>query len=378
MGSNVADKSIVVVDTPREGEQMIRRLRTFGFSNIMFPDPSMDFVSELTVSPPEVLIIDQYPWTQLTARLTGFTDMPTMHVIVLMPQAVDEYREEPIPGLSVSTLKRPFKAEELVNAILSVYGIDRSHGRELAQEAYALGMNRLTNGSYDRHIKAIRHALNSEPDLYYFFSPGSCYLNQGKYEAVLARFDSDLHEVGQIDNRTAPGGMSHEDYLAAIRHLKRIIERQKAGSDHYVQLGKSYLGVDMIPEADESFETAVRLEPENISNRKQIGIAYLEKQLYQKAEKALAAAIDRSPDNFSLYTHIAIALRKLGRYKEAIGIYRRAIKIDPGDEALYFNLARALYEANQPEKAIMALKKALSLDPNFTEARAMLSKYQAL
>ncbi len=376
MGHDITDKVIWVVDTPQEGKRLQGYLQAYGFTSVSIMGADIDLAEKMRLGEPDILLIDLYPWSQITGRLAQDGENYHTRVVVMAPQTSESQQDGMAFGITINVLRKPFKSGGLINSILSLYGIDRTLGSELAQEAYAIGMNRLTSGAYERYVLELRRVLGSEPDLFYYFAPGACYLNQGKYESIIASFENKLHPDEQLERIRKEAEASKQDYLATIRRLKRIIKRQIAGAEHYVQLGKNYLGIDMIPEADESFDKAIQMEPDNISNRKEIGVAYLQKELYERAEKAFSDAIDLNPKNSSLYIHVAIALRKLGKYKEAIAIYKRAIKLDPMDEAVFFNLARALFESNRKKDAIRALKKAVSLDPEFTEAKNLLAEYQ--
>jgi tetratricopeptide (TPR) repeat protein len=219
----------------------------------------------------------------------------------------------------------------------------------------------------------------------------------------------------------------------AVPELQRSIELDPKELQPYLVLGAAFYGLSHKAEAEETWETALRIDPGSstaldwlakarISDGQYVAaidllstapldedltldlaLAYSKAGLFDKAVETLNAALTRSPASLRLRTTVATVYVQSHRYQEADSALRAALQAHPHDaatELLYLRLlvlkgdyatARPLagqllaahsggfdalylsgvleHEAQQFEIATKHLKAAVALNPNHFDAR---------
>ncbi|MBI5814057.1 MAG: tetratricopeptide repeat protein [Nitrospinae bacterium] len=385
MPSELGDIRVLVVDNPTEVRNIREALRDSGFHNVSDMGNGLQVLTEIKKSPPSLvianLILPQYSGLQVFKSLRADKALSVIKFIMTTPKLnrreVEDIRKEGVENI----LSRPFDANELREMIYDAFGMKAADLKETADKIFNEGKALFDAGSFQDALAKFREAGMTNPDPSYFYMQGRAYLEMNMYDQALAAFQNTMEKdrrFHEADHWLGVTLQKKKDYLASIQVLERAAKRDAAKAETHVELGKSYLGADMVDKADESFKKAVILEPDNVQHKTAIGNAYLEKEIYDKAEQAFGAALSINPKNVVLYNRMAIALRKQSKFNEAINLYIKALGVFPDDEGLFYNLARALFESGQKDKAIKALDKALSLDPEFGEAKRLREEYQKL
>lgn len=381
MAHDLSDTSICVIDNPSEIRNTTGALREAGFRSISEITSGLKAISEVKKNPPQVILanlhIPKYSGLQIFKSINAERALASIKFIMVIPKMNKKELEDLSKQGVTNILQRPFGPDQVRNLIFELFGIKAEDLKTIAEgikkEAYEL----FNNGGYEEAVVKFRESSDMSPDAECVFMEGKCYLELEAFDQAIISFQN----VSKIDRKfpelerwLGVAFQKKEDYQASIRHLKKSVEEEKK-PDTLIELGKSYLGAEMEPEADGAFEQATTIEPKNIENRKNIGNAYMDKGKYEKAEAAFSSAIGINPSEIPLYNRMAIALRKQNKHKEAINMYIKALKVAPDDEGLYYNFARALYESGDKEKAVKCLNKALFIDPDFPEAAALKKEY---
>jgi tetratricopeptide (TPR) repeat protein len=109
--------------------------------------------------------------------------------------------------------------------------------------------------------------------------------------------------------------------------------------------------------AEEWFERAVALEPENA----------------EAALRAYEQAIDVDPVFLNAHINLGRLLHEAGRYARAEQVYRDAVKICGSDPVLLYNLGVLLDDMDRKAQAMEAYEAALSADPSLAECHYNLA-----
>ena len=187
--------------------------------------------------------------------------------------------------------------------------------------------------------------------------------------------DDGMVEVQPLNSNYIPSGpkkkVSMEQFLGAfspepelyvsnvfpkMRELNKTIAR----AERYRQNGESY-------SAEMEYNTALKVDEENVRANFGLGITYLDRGEKNKADNIferlvkLEAAFET--EHKHLFNEFGINLRKNGMLDQAVTYYTRAMELEAQDEHLFHNLARAYLEKKDIGHAIEYLIKSLEINP---------------
>ena len=384
MANELGETRVLVVDNPSEVRNTREMLRELNFNNISDMTSGLQVLTEIKKNPPGLVIVNfilpQYSGLQVFKSMRSDKALAVIKFILVVPK-LNRREMEDLKNQGVEhILVRPFDSEQLREMIYEAFGLKAGDMKESSAAIYAGGLELFNQKKWEEALKKFREASDAYPDPEYYYMQGRAYFEMGMNDQAIAALQNAMDKGARhskVDHLMGVILQKKKDYAASVQMLERASRKQEAKADTHVELGKSYLGADMVEKAGEAFATAVKMEPGDVAHRTEIGNAYLEKGLYSHAEQVFGEAIDVNPDQINLYNRMAMALRKQAKYNEAINIYIKALKVAPGDEGLFYNLARALFESGQKDKAVKALEKAISLDPEFTEAITLKNEYLA-
>ncbi|MDR0338690.1 MAG: tetratricopeptide repeat protein, partial [Desulfovibrio sp.] len=151
-----------------------------------------------------------------------------------------------------------------------------------------------------------------------------------------------------------------EMYASTVYPKMHEINKTIARADRH-RANKEYYSAEM------EYNTALKVDEDNIRANFGLGITYLERAENAKAENIfgrlvrLEAAFEE--ENKHLFNEFGIKLRKNKMIDQAVTYYERALALTAGDENLFYNMARAYFEDQNIPKAIENLEKSLKLNP---------------
>ncbi len=132
-------------------------------------------------------------------------------------------------------------------------------------------------------------------------------------------------------------------------------------------------------EAQERYEAAVRLDPNNFTAHYNLGNAEFRKGNHEAAILHYQRSVKIQPDFTDAHVTWAMSLDNLGRTEEAIERFRIALKTKPEGsrskpiEEAHFNLGNALYRTGRIEEAAEQYRAVLRTRPGHIEARLNLA-----
>lgn len=144
------------------------------------------------------------------------------------------------------------------------------------------------------------------------------------------------------------------------RHPKQVQGMKLLG------LLASQLGV--MEEAEFLLESAVVLEPENLSLCYELVLILNKRQKFAQAHQQAQKLYNQAPDNPSFIILYANQLQAIGELQQAITFYREAMAQLPAQPQLHLVLGHALKTQGEQEQAVQAYQKACALQPSFGEA----------
>jgi tetratricopeptide (TPR) repeat protein len=200
-------------------------------------------------------------------------------------------------------------------------------------------------------------------------------------------------------------------FLACNYQIKGIDPYRSDFDGSYAKLGSAFVKTGQYDEAIKSFESAIRLNPENaqfhlnmgntLFLKGDIGLAqkvymttidldasyaeaynglgnvFVAKQQLDLAGPLYQKAIELGPKKPEYYSNLGFVYYDQGFYKNAISQQHEALKIDPEFTNSYYGLALAFEASGQHEKAIFHWQKFMSLskeDKWLEEARKRLKR----
>ena len=146
----------------------------------------------------------------------------------------------------------------------------------------------------------------------------------------------------------------------------------EAFKEHY-ERALEWVKKDEIDKAIESFQSALKFDPDSAEIYNLLGILYLQKKKsYESAIGSFLEAVRINPNYEEAYFNLAVTYAEIGKEPEMTAQYlRKVIDINPNYAKAYLGLG-IIYlnqSTQEPEKALELLQKAVELDPNQPEAQ---------
>lgn len=179
-----------------------------------------------------------------------------------------------------------------------------------------------------------------------------------------------------------------DDYAAFVRTIERDEDQrtalrmpERAGADEPSAsdiAGLHAAGLDALRDEDFEraigfFERVVELAPEHEFAWNNLGRSYLKMERLDEAESALRTQIEVDPFDEYAYNNLGQVLEELGRSDEALAAYRKQIEINPLDQYASANVGTLLHGEQRFSDAIPYLETAIRITPDRPYLRAALA-----
>lgn len=276
-------------------------------------------------------------------------------------------------------------AEANLDALLRQKGVKADDPQARAQLGDKLRADANFEPALVEYQKAL--SLSKTPDPNHLISIGDIYyimyLREGQrtsdinkaiefYKKSLA-----IKETTKAHIKVGDGLLALKDVVNAILHYRKAVELEPTSQDAqtaYVRgWNEAVRLAPLVPEnhiglaqalqekkdfinAEEEFNQALKLDPENVIAKKGLELVAQDK-LKAEAYKFLDEALK---------------LQSEGKYDEAIDRYVKAVEIDSKDSRLHYNIGTAFQAKSDLEHAKKAYEKALEIDPKNEKARSAI------
>ena len=168
------------------------------------------------------------------------------------------------------------------------------------------------------------------------------------------------------------------DTDTAERMLKKVIKMKPEIAKAHKDLGIIYLNKRLFEYAEDEFQTALRLAPNDFEIIFEYGNFLYSISKNTDAERYYREALDIEPDNVLALTFMALnklVLNQLDASKEYI---MKALKINPEHEYIQFCAGRILYARKEFEEAKNYLIRAIEQNPDIETQNTLALTYYEL
>ncbi len=152
---------------------------------------------------------------------------------------------------------------------------------------------------------------------------------------------------------------------AALPAALKAVELEPAHATARTVLGKVYLELGRVDDAEAAFRKAIALGPSDNSAHVDLATLLRERGLrLDEAEALYRKALEIEPDDAVALDGLGIVLGLRGQFAEAERMYRKALEIEPGSSAANNNLGELLRNQGRLDEAERQYRKALEIDPD--------------
>ncbi len=159
--------------------------------------------------------------------------------------------------------------------------------------------------------------------------------------------------------------LARNDLESARKEFEAEIATNPGYAGSYTQIGLAYSRLGDVDNSIVSFETALRLKPDDLDAAFYLGRSLSTAGRYEEAEKQLRAAArsGRAP----ALSELGLVLRKLGRNDEAIETFQQALAADPWDLVARLNLGQLLVASGRAADGELVLRRHAAMSAEFDQ-----------
>jgi tetratricopeptide (TPR) repeat protein len=237
-----------------------------------------------------------------------------------------------------------------------------------APQYVALGMIHQARGETDHASRAFAEALEIAPNADATrFALAILLRNAARYQEAIREFERirAVRPSSELDMDVARTYYLAGDFPRAVDVLRRtsLPDNHSKRVDYYELLAKIQGKMEQWPEALESLDKAIELDPRHPRLYFDIGVVLLNLNALQQAEQLFRGVLKHLPDSPEIHAGLAQALMLQDHYPEALEALTRAIRLNSGYGEAYFLLGNCLSETGQHEQARRAYQRAIELSP---------------
>jgi tetratricopeptide (TPR) repeat protein len=158
-------------------------------------------------------------------------------------------------------------------------------------------------------------------------------------------------------------------------------EENRTHARAYLEEGEQLYINDQDEKAVETFQEAIKLDPELAEAYFRLGLAYVAVGKDQEAEDAYKKAVEKykkyleaNGKDAEAHYNMGQAYAGLHLYSEAVREYRQATRLKDDDADMFYDLGTALTKLAQYDEAVAAFSKSLEIDPDNTRAEDALEE----
>jgi tetratricopeptide (TPR) repeat protein len=183
----------------------------------------------------------------------------------------------------------------------------------------------------------------------------------------LARIEVPIFESGRLTVRgieLAKQGMLEQ----AIARFETALRLNTDNVEAQVRLGQALFQQGKLEEAAAHFRAASEVDPKNPIPHFNLGSVLCMRGMHEDGTSHLETALKLKPDYFDAHVNIGISLLEQRMAEKAVAHFRAALKIDLESPVAHFNLGNALYMQGMHEEGISHFEAALMLNPDYSDA----------
>ena len=214
----------------------------------------------------------------------------------------------------------------------------------LANSALSRGIDLYMRKDYDGAIKEFRRSVGLAPNSSYSVDASTYMANA--YQAL-------------------------GDTEGAIKTYVAALNRSPNRDDLYIKLGNLHFSEERYEEAIDAYEKAVRIWP-NSDNHYALGQAYMNAGRYSEADQEFNTVLRMDPDKPNGNYGLGLNFSKQGRYDDAIAQFKEAVRLDADFYDGYAELGYAYADNGEMGNAQNQVNLLKSASPELSDT---LSRY---
>lgn len=160
-----------------------------------------------------------------------------------------------------------------------------------------------------------------------------------------------------------------QDYDAAERLSLELVEEYPYSWHAHMMLGTIYTQQRAFEKAENSFRTAIKLQPENAEGYNNLAVLYRHQDRLEHALELARTALSFAPERADILYNLGNILKRSGDIDAARAAYSDAIHRDPGFVMAYNNLGTLYEHSGQHPEAVRMLEAGLEHDENHPTLR---------
>jgi tetratricopeptide (TPR) repeat protein len=260
------------------------------------------------------------------------------------PRNVDALR---LAGMAAGALNKPDVAAKYFRQAVAIKGTDPELHYRLGMSLYSL---RDARHALDEFYRARLYDPKDAENLYMIGKIHWEMCRQVWEEMV--RVDPNSVRVKQM---VAEQDEIRNLYPEAIAKYQEIIRQEPAALGFNYALGKLYLHIAKIDEAEQAFQAELKLDPNSPLAYYGLAQAALERQNLPLALATANRAIQVKPDFGDAYILLGRIELGMGDKQKAIELLEHAAILSPSDPSLFYMLGRAYTDLGKRDSAARAL-----------------------
>ncbi len=233
-------------------------------------------------------------------------------------------------------------------------------------------------GQAEKALEFFQRALAASPqDFMAHYNLGYALMGQGRLAEARQNLEQSLSlSPEHADTLFQLGRLAQDEgrLETALDFLGRASRQAGCRRAVHRHLGEALIAAGRFGEAEEAFNQAVKVNPNDGGALASLAGLYLDRGANREIALSLARrARELEPQASRHLRVLAQALAALDRREEAAQLLRQGVAEHPGDAFLALQLARVEVARGQKEAAREEYRRALSLEPNLQAAREGLA-----
>jgi tetratricopeptide (TPR) repeat protein len=167
---------------------------------------------------------------------------------------------------------------------------------------------------------------------------------------------------GPVSFADGEAAFQSRNYGEATKLFEQYIQRRPDNPwGHYMRGLSAWKSGDLVT-SEESFETALRIDPKHMKSLVNLSRVLIEQKRYDDAIGKLTTAGEVDPESATVPRLMARAHSAKGEFEQAVDAYRHAIALDGSDAWSMNNLGMLYLERGFVEDALAYLAKAVQMN----------------
>lgn len=238
----------------------------------------------------------------------------------------------------------------------------------LAEHYLALGMIRRARSETEKANQAFKQAFEIAPDAASTrFALAVLLRDAGYYQEALQQFERAraVRHSDDLDFELAFTYYLLGEFPKALKLLEQILAAGQLSRSVgvYKLLAETYAKLERWPEALETLQKAVELDPRNPTLYLDLGLIFVNVNALSQAEQLFLGALKHLPNAAELYVGLAQARMSQDHYQEASDALRQAITLSPSYAEAHYLMGNCFNRSEQFADARQAYQKAIALSP---------------